>query len=418
MFVNKRDGRKENVSFDKVLRRLEKMCEGISVNYHEIAQKVCSRIYDGVNTDKLDELAAYICSSMIADDPDYDKLASRIVVSNHHKKTNDKFSDTIEELYNNDVNQLISDEVYEVVQQNKEVLDKKIQYDRDYLFDYFGFKTLEKSYLLGIDNKTIERPQDLFMRVSIGIHGNDIDKVIETYNCLSEKYFVHATPTLFNFGTKRQQGSSCFLIHMESDSVDGMYNTLHDCAMISKYAGGIGLHIHNVRSNGSLIRGTNGVSSGIIPMLRVFNNTARHINQAGKRNGSIAIYLEPWHGDIYSFLDMKKNHGNEEERARDLFYALWIPDLFMQRVEENGKWSLMCPDQCKGLSDVYDEDDQKNFTELYTKYESEGKYLKQVDAQELWFKILESQIETGTQYILYKDSVNRKSNHKNLGIVK
>ena len=589
MFVIKRDGRKENVSFDKVLRRLEKMSEGITVNYHEIAQKVCSRIFDGVNTDKLDELAAYICSSMIADDPDYDKLASRIVVSNHHKKTNDKFSDTIEELYNNDVNQLISGEVYEVVQQNKEVLDKKIQYDRDYLFDYFGFKTLEKSYLLGINNKIIERPQDLFMRVSIGIHGNNIDKVIETYNCLSEKYFVHATPTLFNFGTKRQQGSSCFvagtpvftvnrgivpieevcigdnvithtgsvkpvvqthknlldnrqlynikvyktpsfdvtgnhrfwsitkeqigwkespqwnsieqlrvgdwistpksntyekidmyyedsrleknervnttmeidgniflrindktkitenlptyvytlgvkddhsysvagviaencfLVHMESDSVDGMYNTLHDCAMISKYAGGIGLHIHNIRSNGSLIRGTNGVSSGIIPMLRVFNNTARHINQAGKRNGSIAIYLEPWHGDIYAFLDMKKNHGNEEERARDLFYALWIPDLFMQRVEENGKWSLMCPDQCKGLSDVYDEDDQKNFTELYTKYESEGKYLKQVDAQDLWFKILESQIETGTPYILYKDSVNRKSNHKNLGIVK
>lgn len=592
MFVIKRDNRKENVSFDKVLRRLEKMSEGITVNYHEIAQKVCSRIYDGVNTDKLDELAAYICSSMIADDPDYDKLASRIVVSNHHKKTNDKFSDTIEILYNNDVNQLISDEVYDVVQQHKEVLDKKIQYDRDYLFDYFGFKTLEKSYLLGIDNKTIERPQDLFMRVSIGIHGNNIDKVIETYNCLSEKYFVHATPTLFNFGTKRQQGSSCFvagtpvftvnrgivpieevcigdsvithtgsvkpvvqthknlldnrqlynikvyktpsfdvtgnhrfwsitkeqlgwkespqwnsiehlqvgdwisspksntttvyeqidmyyedsclekserdnttmeidgniflrindktkitenlptyvytlgvkddhsysiagviaencfLIHMESDSVDGMYNTLHDCAMISKYAGGIGLHIHNIRSNGSLIRGTNGVSSGIIPMLRVFNNTARHINQAGKRNGSIAIYLEPWHGDIYAFLDMKKNHGNEEERARDLFYALWIPDLFMQRVEENGKWSLMCPDQCKGLSDVYDEDDQKNFTELYTKYESEGKYIKQVDAQDLWFKILESQIETGTPYILYKDSVNRKSNHKNLGIVK
>lgn len=418
MFVYKRDGRKENVSFDKVLRRLEKMSEGITVNYHEIAQKVCSRIFDGVNTDKLDELAAYICSSMIADDPDYDKLASRIVVSNHHKKTNDKFSDTIEELYNNNVNKLISEEVYDVVQHNKEVFDKKIQYDRDYLFDYFGFKTLEKSYLLGIKDKTIERPQDLFMRVSIGIHGNNIDKVIETYNCLSEKYFVHATPTLFNFGTKRQQGSSCFLLHMESDSVDGMYNTLHDCAMISKYAGGIGLHIHNVRSNGSLIRGTNGVSSGIIPMLRVFNNTARHINQAGKRNGSIAIYLEPWHGDIYSFLDMKKNHGNEEERARDLFYALWIPDLFMQRVEENGKWSLMCPDQCKGLSDVYDEHEQKNFTELYTKYESEGKYLKQVNAQDLWFKILESQIETGTPYILYKDSVNRKSNHKNLGIVK
>lgn len=418
MFVIKRDGRKEKVSFDKVLRRLEKMSDGIQVNFHEIAQKVCSRIYDGVNTDKLDELAAYICSSMIADDPEYDKLASRIVVSNHHKKTNDKFSDTIEELYLNDINQLISDEVYEVVQKYKEILDKKIQYDRDYSFDYFGFKTLEKSYLLGIDDRKIERPQDLFMRVSIGIHGFDIDKIIETYNSLSEKYFIHATPTLFNFGTKRQQGSSCFLIHMESDSVDGMYNTLHDCAMISKYAGGIGLHIHNVRSNGSLIRGTNGVSSGIVPMLRVFNNTARHINQAGKRNGSIAIYLEPWHGDIYAFLDMKKNHGNEEERARDLFYALWIPDLFMQRVEENGKWSLMCPDQCKGLSDVYDEEDQKNFTELYTKYESEGKYLKQVDAQDLWFKILESQIETGTPYILYKDSVNRKSNHKNLGIVK
>jgi ribonucleoside-diphosphate reductase alpha chain len=414
MFVLKRDGNKERVSFDKVLKRIDILSADLSINSHEIAQKVCSRIYDGVSTDKLDELAAHICSSLIVDDPDYDKLASRVVVSNHQKKTKDVFSETVEILYNNDKNQLVSDELYDVVQKYKTELDNTIQYDRDYYFDYFGFKTLEKSYLLGFEKNLIERPQDLFMRVSIGIHGYDIERIIETYNCLSNKYFIHATPTLFNFGTKSQQGSSCFLLNMESDSVDGMYNTLHDCAMISKYAGGIGLHIHNVRANGSMIRGTNGVSSGIIPMLRVFNNTARHINQAGKRNGSFAIYLEPWHADIESFLDMKKNHGNEEERARDLFYAMWISDLFMKRVKENGKWSLMCPDECPGLSDVYG----PAFEELYEKYEKEGKFKKQVEAQHIWYKILDSQIETGTPYMLYKDAVNMKTNHQNLGTIK
>lgn len=414
MFVLKRDGNKERVSFDKVLKRIDILSADLSINSHEIAQKVCSRIYDGVSTDKLDELAAYICSSLIVDNPDYDKLASRIVVSNHQKKTKNIFSDTVEYLYNNDKNQLVSDELYAIVQKYKTELDDTIKYDRDYYFDYFGFKTLEKSYLLGFEDNLIERPQDLFMRVAIGIHGDDIERIIETYNCLSNKYFVHATPTLFNFGTKRQQGSSCFVIHMESDSVSGMYNTLHDCAMISKYAGGIGLHIHNVRANGSMIRGTNGVSSGIIPMLRVFNNTARHINQAGKRNGSIAIYLEPWHADIESFLDMKKNHGNEEERARDLFYAMWISDLFMKRVKDNGKWSLMCPDECPGLSDVYGQ----AFEELYERYEREGKFKKQVEAQHIWYKILDSQIETGTPYMLYKDAVNMKTNHQNLGTIK
>ena len=832
MFVIKRNQQKENVSFDKVLRRLQKLSTDISVNYHEVAQKVCSRIYDGVPTDKLDELAAYICSSSIVDNPDYNILAARIVISNHHKKTHNTFSDTIEELYNNSKNKLISDEVYEVVQKYKDTLNATVDYEKDYLFDYFGFKTLEKSYLLGIDKKIIERPQDLFMRVSIGIHSFNIERIIETYNFMSNKYFTHATPTLFNFGTKREQGSSCFvagtpvfttnrgivpieevcigdnvithtgsvkpviqthknpldnrqlynikiyktpsfdvtgnhrfwsitkeqlgwkespqwnsienlrvgdwisipksnaktvyeqidmyqilkdvcevahwtysfefdknkmrrnthyasdyrpngvtikgewferyitvdenfswflgawygdgcilhgrsspkgnrvatykgiafaqnsnntesineiirigekylgvhasvnkakkqncvsitfnnsaignafnilcgryshgkylmkniyswsremvvaltggfistdgcctlngsitlqltnqeliqslfhvtrsvgldtsmtvmnkysndntqkigrmsipwipeimkwvkkyyedsrleknervnttmeidgniflrindktkitdnlptyvytlgveddhsysvagvvaencfLLHMEDDSVDGMYNTLHDCAMISKFAGGIGLHIHNVRANGSLIRGTNGISTGIVPMLRVFNNTARHINQAGKRNGSFAIYIEPWHADIEAFLDMKKNHGNEEERARDLFYALWIPDLFMKRVEQNGKWSLMCPDECKGLSDAYDKKDQLDFENLYTKYENEGKFKKQVNAQDIWFKILESQIETGNPYMLYKDSVNNKTNHQNLGTIK
>jgi len=351
---------------------------------------------------------------MIVDNPDYDKLASRISISNHHKKTKDSFSETTEILYSNDKNKLVSDELYQVVQKYKTRLDETIDYDRDYVFDYFGFKTLEKSYLLGFEGNLIERPQDLFMRVSIGIHGWDIEKIIETYDCLSSKYFVHATPTLFNFGTKRQQGSSCFLLHMEEDSVEGMYSTLKDCAMISKYAGGIGLHIHNVRANGSMIRGTNGVSSGIIPMLRVFNNAARHINQAGKRNGSIAIYIEPWHADIEAFLDMKKNHGNEEERARDLFYALWVPDLFMKRVKANETWSLLCPDQCPGLSDVYGEE----FEALYEKYEKEGKYKKQVDAQAIWYKILDSQIETGTPYLLFKDAVNKKNNQKNLGTIK
>jgi ribonucleotide reductase alpha subunit len=414
MFVLKRNGKSERVSFDKVLRRIEALSQDLIINPFEIAQKVCSRIFDGVSTDKLDELAAHICSSSIVEDPEYDIIASRISISNHQKKTKNIFSDTIEYLYSNNINQLINDDVYTIVQKHKEILNESIDYTKDFLFDYFGFKTLEKSYLLGFKNEKIERPQDLFMRVSIGIHGDNIEKILETYDCLSNKFFVHATPTLFNYGTKRQQGSSCFLIHTESDSVDGMYNTLHDCAMISKYAGGIGMHIHNIRANGSIIRGTNGVSSGIVPMLRVFNNAARHINQAGKRNGSIAVYLEPWHADIESFLDMKKNHGNEEERARDLFYALWISDLFMKRVKDNDKWSLMCPDQCPGLSDIYGQ----KFESLYTKYESEGKFKKQVDAQSIWFKILDSQIETGTPYMLYKDAINEKSNQQNIGTIK
>jgi len=422
MRVIKRSNEYEEVSFDKVLRRISKLSTGIDVNFHEVAQKVCSRIYDGVNTDQLDELAGNICSSLIVDNPDYDTLAARIAVSNHHKKTYNTFTETIEKLYSNPGNQLISDEVYHVAMANKEKLNAAVDYERDYLFDYFGFKTLEKSYLLGSNNNSspIERPQDMWMRVSIGIHGSDIDRAIETYDLMSWKKFTHATPTLFNFGTKRQQGSSCFLINMESDSVDGEYNTLRECALISKYAGGIGVHIHNVRANGSIIRGTNGKSTGIVPMLRVYNDCARHINQAGKRNGSFAIYIEPWHADIFAFLDLKKNHGNEAERARDLFYALWIPDLFMRRVRENGKWSLMCPDQCPGLSDAFDDSscDNKKFTELYQQYEKEGKFVKQVQAQDVWFKILEAQIETGTPYMLYKDAVNSKTNHKNLGTIK
>ena len=587
MRVQKRNGTFEEVSFDKVLNRLAKLSKDISVDHFEVAKKVCNRIYDGVLTNELDELAANICSSMIVDNPEYDQLASRVSISNHHKKTSDKFSDTIEKLFNCEKTQLISDEVHDVVRRHGDVLDSKIDYERDYLFDYFGFKTLERSYLLTIDGKPVERPQDMWMRVSIGIHGDNIEKVCETYDGLSLKLFTHATPTLFNFGTKRQQGSSCFvagtpvytmnrgpvpiekveigdsvvthtgatkavvqthknlldgrqlfevkvnktpsfrvtgnhrffsitneqlawkespqwnsiehlrvgdwmatpnrekiagwiderfndddpeyssskieidgniflrinckskvfddipkfvytlgveddhsyaisgliaencfLVNMQEDSVSGMYDTLRDCALISKFAGGIGLHIHNVRANGSLIRGTNGKSTGIVPMLRVYNDAARHINQAGKRNGSFAIYIEPWHADIEAFLDLKKNHGAESERARDLFYALWVNDEFMRRVQQNGTWSLMCPDHCPGLSDVFDDGDDKRFTELYTRYETEGKYVKQVKAQDIWMKILESQIETGSPYMLYKDSCNSKSNQKNLGTIK
>jgi len=418
MRVLKRNGLSEEVSFDKVLNRLSKLTTDISVDHFEVAKKVCNRIYDGVHTDSLDELAANICSSMIVDNPDYDKLASRISISNHHKKTEDTFSKTIHKLYTYDKNKLISDTVYEVVSQNAGTFDSRIDYERDYLFDYFGFKTLEKSYLLSIEGSPVERPQDMWMGVSIGIHGHDVEKVLETYDCMSMKLFTHATPTLFNFGTKREQGSSCFLLMMQGDGVSEMYSTLHDCAMISKFAGGIGLHIHNVRANGSLIRGTNGKSTGIVPMLRVYNDAARHINQAGKRNGSFAIYIEPWHADIEPFLDLKKNHGVESERARDLFYALWIPNLFMERVQQNGMWSLMCPDQSPGLSDVYDDGEDKRFTDLYTRYENEGNYIRQVKAQDIWMKILESQIETGTPYMLYKDHVNSKTNQKNLGTIK
>ena len=409
----------EDVSFDKVLNRLKNLSAGLTIDVTEIAQKVCSRIYDGVKTYELDELAAYLCSSLSIEHPDYSILASRIIVSNHHKNTSPSFSETIQTLYNNVDNHdnpipLVSDELYNVVSKNKEKLNTCIDYQRDYLFDYFGFKTLERAYLLRVDKKIVERPQHMWMRVAIGIHGNDIKEVLQTYDLLSRKYFTHATPTLFNAGTNRPQLSSCFLCSVNDDSVSGIFDTLKEVALISKYAGGIGLHIHQIRGNGSHIRGTNGTSNGIIPMLRVFNNTARYIDQAGKRLGSIAVYLETWHTDIESFLELKKNHGSEEDRCRDLFLALWISDLFMERVKAEGKWSLMCPDKCKGLSDVYGDE----FKELYEKYESEGKYTKQINAQDLWFKILEAQIEQGVPYILYKDAANKKSNQKNLGTIK
>ena len=419
MRVIKRNSEMEDVSFDKVLNRLKNLSSGLTIDVSEIAQKVCSRIYDGVKTYELDELAAYLCSSMSIEHPDYSLLASRIIISNHHKNTSPSFSETIQTLYNNLDNHnnsipLVSEELYNIVNKNKEKLNTCIDYQRDYLFDYFGFKTLERAYLLRVDKKIIERPQHMWMRVAIGIHGNDIKEVLQTYELLSKKYFTHATPTLFNAGTNRPQLSSCFLCSINDDSVAGIFDSLKEVALISKYAGGIGLHIHQIRGNGSQIRGTTGTSNGIIPMLRVFNNTARYIDQEGKRLGSIAVYLETWHTDIESFLELKKNHGSEEDRCRDLFLALWISDLFMERVKTEGKWSLMCPDKCKGLSDVYGDD----FKILYEKYESEGKYVKQINAQDLWFKILEAQIEQGVPYILYKDAANKKSNQKNLGTIK
>lgn len=419
MHVVKRNLQKEDVSFDKVLNRLKNLSDDLHINVYELAQKVCTRIYDGVNTYELDELAAYLSSSMSIDNPDYSTLASRIIISNHHKNTSPSFSETIQILYNNkDIHgndsPLVSKELYEIVNKNKEKLNNYIDYQRDFLFDYFGFKTLERAYLIKINKKIIERPQHLWMRVSIGIHGEDIKEVLETYDLMSKKYFTHATPTLFNSGTKRPQLSSCFLCSVNDDSISGIYDSLKEMALISKYAGGIGIHIHQVRCKGSHIRGTNGTSNGIIPMLRVFNNTARYVDQAGKRLGSIAVYLETWHNDIEAFLELKKNHGSEEERCRDLFLALWVSDLFMKRVKENKIWSLMCPDKCRGLSDVYGEE----FEKLYEKYEEEGKYTKQINAQDLWFKILEAQIEQGVPYILYKDAANTKSNQKNIGTIK
>jgi ribonucleoside-diphosphate reductase alpha subunit len=418
MRVVKRDGGKEDVSFDKVLNRIKILSNDLRVNAFEIAQKVCARIFDGVKTTELDELTAQMCSSMIVDHPDYGVLAARIAISNHHKNTSPSFSETIQQLYDNvDTDKihspLISQELYEIVQKHKEKLNTYIDYQRDYGFDYFGFKTLERSYLLTVNGKVVERPQHMWMRVAIGIHGADFKDALQTYDYMSNKYFTHATPTLFNAGTPRPQCSSCFLMGT-TDSIDGIFDSLGDCAKISKYAGGIGMHIHDIRCKGSRIRGTNGKSDGIIPMLRVFNNTARYVNQSGKRNGSIAVYLEPWHGDIESFLDLRKNHGHEEERCRDLFLALWVPDLFMERVRDNGVWSLMCPDVCKGLSDAVGQE----FKALYEGYEASGRYVRQVKAQELWFKILESQIETGVPYILFKDAANLKSNQQNLGTIK
>jgi ribonucleotide reductase alpha subunit len=356
---------------------------------------------------------------MSLNNPEYNILASRIIISNHHKNTSPSFSETVITLYNNtDIHNnsypLVSDELYNIVSKNKEKLNIYIDYQRDYLFDYFGFKTLERAYLIKVDKKIIERPQHMWMRVAIGIHGNDIKEVLQTYDLLSKKYFTHATPTLFNSGTKRPQLSSCFLCSINDDSISGIYDSLKEMALISKYAGGIGVHIHQVRGKGSYIRGTNGISNGIIPMLRVINSTARYVDQAGKRLGSIAVYLETWHCDIEAFLELKKNHGSEEERCRDLFMALWVSDLFMERVKNNKIWSLMCPDKCPGLSDVYGDE----FNKLYEKYESEAKYNKQINAQDLWFKILEAQIEQGVPYILYKDAANRKSNQKNLGTIK
>jgi ribonucleoside-diphosphate reductase alpha subunit len=423
MYVVKRDGRKEAVKFDKITARIVKMCYGLDplVSPEMIAMKVIEGLYDGVKTTDLDNLAAEVAASKTLDHPDYALLASRIAVSNMHKNTKKVFSEVVDDLYNyidpktNKKASLIADDVYEVVQKHKAQLDSSVIYDRDFKYDYFGFKTLERSYLLRINGLVAERPQHMLMRVSLGIHKDDIDAVLKTYDLLSEGWFTHATPTLFNSGTPKPQMSSCFLLTMKEDSIDGIYETLKSCAKISQAAGGIGLSIHDIRATGSYIKGTNGTSNGIVPMLRVFNDTARYVDQGGgKRKGSFAIYVEPWHADIMDFLDLKKNHGKEEQRARDLFYAMWTPDLFMQRVKENGDWTLMCPNECPGLSDAYGPE----FEALYTKYEAEGKGRKTIKAQDLWFKILESQIETGTPYMLYKDAANMKSNQKNLGTIK
>lgn len=424
MYVVKRDGRRESVKFDKITARIEKLCYGLDNNFVdpiEVARKVIDGIYDGVTTAELDNLAAETAAALTTKHPDYALLAARIAISNLHKTTSKSFSNTVKQLYTyidpktGENAALISKEVYEVVRSNANMLDSSIIYDRDYGYDYFGFKTLERSYLLKVDGRVVERPQHMIMRVAVGIHMNDIESVIETYNLMSERWFTHATPTLFNAGTPKPQLSSCFLLTMKGDSIDGIYDTLKQCAKISQSAGGIGLSIHNIRATGSYIKGTNGTSNGIIPMLRVFNDTARYVDQGGgKRKGAFAIYLEPWHADIFEFLDLKKNQGKEEMRARDLFYALWTPDLFMKRVEADGDWSLFCPHEAPGLAEVYGDD----FERLYEKYEREGRARRTVKAQELWFKVLEAQIETGVPYMLFKDHANRKSNQKNLGTIK
>ena len=424
MYVVKRDGKQESVKFDKVTARIEKLCYSLDpthVDPLDVAKKVIEGIYDGVTTSDLDSLAAEIAASLTTKHPDYAKLASRIAISNLHKNTKKSFSATMTDLYNyidpktSKKAALISEDIYQIIMKHADLLDSTIIYDRDFGYDYFGFKTLEKSYLLKINNNVVERPQHMLMRVAVGIHKDDIDSAIETYNLMSERWFTHATPTLFNAGTPKPQLSSCFLLAMKEDSIEGIYDTLKQCAKISQSAGGIGLSIHDIRATGSYIRGTNGSSNGIIPMLRVFNDTARYVDQGGgKRKGSFAIYLEPWHADIFEFLELKKNHGKEELKARDLFYALWISDLFMKRVEQNGNWSLFCPNEAPGLTASWGEE----FEKLYEKYESEGKARKTIKAQELWFAILESQIETGTPYMLYKDACNRKSNQQNLGTIK
>lgn len=423
MYVVKRDGRKEAVKFDKITARIVKMCYGLDplVSPEEVAMKVIEGLFDGVTTTQLDNLAAEVAAAKTINHPDYALLASRIAVSNLHKETKKTFSEVMSDMYNyidpktGENASLIASDVHEIIVANKDRIDSSIIYDRDFRYDYFGFKTLTRSYLMKLDGKIAERPQQMLMRVAVGIHKNDIDGAIKTYNLMSEGWFTHATPTLFNSGTPKPQMSSCFLLTMKSDSIEGIYDTLKACAQISQSAGGIGLAIHNVRATGSYIKGTNGTSNGIVPMLRVFNDTARYVDQGGgKRKGSFAMYMEPWHADVFDFLDLKKNHGKEEQRARDLFFALWIPDLFMKRVKENGNWTLMCPHECPGLSDTH----SAEFEKLYTKYETEGKGRKTIKAQDLWFKILESQIETGTPYMLYKDAANAKSNQQNLGTIK
>lgn len=423
MYVVKRDGRREPVMFDKITDRVRILCYGLNdlVDPVKVAMRVIEGLYDGVTTSELDNLAAETAASMTVSHPDYAQLAARIAVSNLHKNTKKSFSETMTDMYQyvnprtNQDSPLISDEVHEVIMANAERLDSTIIYNRDFNYDYFGFKTLERSYLLRINGQIVERPQHMLMRVSVGIHLNDIESAIETYELMSKKFFTHATPTLFNAGTPKPQMSSCFLLAMQDDSIDGIYDTLKQTAKISQSAGGIGLSIHNVRATGSYIRGTNGTSNGIVPMLRVFNDTARYVDQGGgKRKGSFAVYVEPWHADIFDFLDLRKNHGKEEMRARDLFYAMWMNDLFMKRVQEDASWTLMCPNECPGLYNVYGDE----FDAMYIAYENAGKGRKTIKARELWEKILESQIETGTPYMLYKDAANRKSNQKNLGTIR
>ena len=429
MRVTKRNGTLQEVAFDKILERVKKLGQevNIQINYSSLVMKVIDQLYDTIPTKKIDELAAEQCAALSTNHYDYSTLASRIIISNHQKNTDSLFSNVMSSLYNfvdfNGVNKpLISKTLWDFTNHFSQEINDMIDHNRDYLIDYFGFKTLERAYLFKKNNIVIETPQHMWMRVAIGIHGDlrctnheeQLTLIKETYDFMSQKFFTHATPTLFNAGTPRPQLSSCYLIGMEDDSIEGIYNTLKECAQISKYSGGIGLHIHNIRAKGSHIQGTNGITDGLVPMLRVFNSTARYVNQSGKRNGSFAIYLEPWHLDIEDFLELKKNHGDEELKARDLFYALWVSDLFMERVKNNEKWSLFCPHECPGLDNVYG----NNFKELYEKYESEGKQKKIINARDLWFKILDSQMETGTPYILYKDASNDKSNQKNLGVIK
>ncbi|TNE99356.1 MAG: ribonucleoside-diphosphate reductase subunit alpha [Deltaproteobacteria bacterium] len=424
MYVITRSGEREPIKFDKITERIERLSHDLDTNYvdpSQIAKKVIEGIYDGITTRELDQLAAETAAYLSTQHPDYSTLAGRIAVSNLHKETKGCFSENIKAMYNyvnsktGEHSPLISKELYETVMDNAERLDKALVDKRDFGYDYFGFKTLERSYLLKMEGKIVERPGQMLLRVSVGMHMNDIDSALETYDLMSQKYFTHASPTLFNSGTNKPQLSSCFLVHMKDDSIEGIYETLKDTALISQSAGGIGINIHNIRAKGSFIKGTNGTSNGIVPMLKVFNDTARYVDQGGgKRKGAFAVYLEPWHADVSDFLEMKKNTGKDEARARDLFYALWIPDLFMKRVEEDGMWSLFCPHECPGLSDTYGAE----FEKLYKSYEEKGMAKKVMRAQDLWFEVLESQIETGSPYMLYKDAINEKSNQKNLGTIK